>query len=239
MDDILTCHKRKSTGVNNTIYDAWILFSCFGFSGSYFRIPILHRTRTVQSLTIVFVASILQEQVYKMQHWQQSGHPAPSGSNHTQRGYYPPHVLGFDPRWMMMPPFMDPRMAQGRSPVDYYPGAVHSSGECQLKKISSYLHWNQTFLRFSWTLKNSQFEHWLIIFSRNDETHDASRPLEQSWFWWGMSSQPAPGEKSPFHWALSHVEPRWLPLAQLHSTVPETAWKLWQWPARWQVSYCI
>ncbi|XP_078141974.1 protein PRRC2B isoform X3 [Centroberyx gerrardi] len=69
-----------------------------------------------------------QEQVYKMQHWQQSGHPPPSGSSHPQRGYYPPHVLGFDPRWMMMPPFMDPRMAQGRSPVDYYPNAVHSSG---------------------------------------------------------------------------------------------------------------
>ncbi|XP_068429563.1 protein PRRC2B isoform X4 [Clinocottus analis] len=68
-----------------------------------------------------------QEQVYKMQHWQQSGHPAPSGSSHSQRGYYPPHVLGFDPRWMMMPPFMDPRMTQGRSPVDYYPSAVHSS----------------------------------------------------------------------------------------------------------------
>ncbi|XP_034048241.1 protein PRRC2B isoform X3 [Thalassophryne amazonica] len=69
-----------------------------------------------------------QEQVYKMQQWQQSSHSAPSGSNHTQRGYYPPHVLGFDPRWMMMPSFMDPRMAQGRSPVDYYSGSVQSSG---------------------------------------------------------------------------------------------------------------
>jgi len=68
----------------------------------------------------------LQEQVYKMQQWQ-SSHPA--GSSHPQRGYYPPHVLGFDPRWMMMPPFMDPRMAQGRPPVDYYPKSVHSSGE--------------------------------------------------------------------------------------------------------------
>ncbi|KAK2819235.1 hypothetical protein Q5P01_024796 [Channa striata] len=68
-----------------------------------------------------------QEQIYKLQHWQQSGHPAPSGSGHGQRGYYPPHVLGFDPRWMMMPPFMDPRVTQGRTPVDYYPGAVHSS----------------------------------------------------------------------------------------------------------------
>nr|XP_057908693.1 protein PRRC2B isoform X3 [Doryrhamphus excisus] len=70
-----------------------------------------------------------QEQVYKVQqHWQQPGHPAPSGSSHTQRGYYPPHVLGFDPRWMMMPPFMDPRVSQGRSPVDYYPNSVSSSG---------------------------------------------------------------------------------------------------------------
>lgn len=77
----------------------------------------------------VSLVHLPQEQVYKMQHWQQSGHPAPSGSSHPQRGYYPPHVLGYDPRWMMMPPFMDPRMAQGRSPVDYYPNAVHSSGE--------------------------------------------------------------------------------------------------------------
>ncbi|XP_068190252.1 protein PRRC2B isoform X2 [Antennarius striatus] len=69
-----------------------------------------------------------QEPVYKMQHWQQSGHPPPSGSSHSQRGYYPPHVLGFDPRWMMMPPFMDPRMTQSRSSVDFYPGTVHSSG---------------------------------------------------------------------------------------------------------------
>ena len=70
---------------------------------------------------------LLQEQVYKMQHWQ-SSHSASSGSSHPQRGYYPSHVLGFDPRWMMMPPFMDPRMAPGRSPVDYYPNSVHSSG---------------------------------------------------------------------------------------------------------------
>ncbi|KAM9820592.1 protein PRRC2B [Neosynchiropus ocellatus] len=68
-----------------------------------------------------------QEQVYKMQNWQ-SSHQAPSGSGHSQRGYYPPHVLGFDPRWMMMPPFMDPRVSQGRSAPDYYSGSVHSSG---------------------------------------------------------------------------------------------------------------
>ncbi|XP_016363149.1 protein PRRC2B-like isoform X2 [Sinocyclocheilus anshuiensis] len=69
-----------------------------------------------------------QEQVYKMVPWQQSGHPTQSSSAHPQRGFYPPHVLGFDPRWMMMPPYMDPRMAQGCSPVDFYPPGVHSSG---------------------------------------------------------------------------------------------------------------
>lgn len=63
-----------------------------------------------------------QDQVYKMQQWQQSG------SGPAQRSYYPPHVLGFDPRWMMMPPYMDPRMTQGRSTVDYYSQSVHSSG---------------------------------------------------------------------------------------------------------------
>lgn len=89
----------------------------------------------------MFVVRIIQEQVYKMQHWQQSGHPASSGSSHTQRGYYPPHVLGFDPRWMMMPPFMDPRMAQGRSSVDYYSGAVHSSGKHQPQEGISQI-WN-------------------------------------------------------------------------------------------------
>ncbi|XP_077478571.1 protein PRRC2B [Stigmatopora argus] len=68
------------------------------------------------------------EQAYKIQHWQQPGHQGSSSSSHTQRGYYPPHVLGFDPLWMMMPTFMDPRVSQGRSPVDYYPGHVHSSG---------------------------------------------------------------------------------------------------------------
>uniref|UniRef100_A0A8C1QMW5 BAT2 N-terminal domain-containing protein n=1 Tax=Cyprinus carpio TaxID=7962 RepID=A0A8C1QMW5_CYPCA len=68
------------------------------------------------------------EQVYKMAPWQQSGHPTQSSSSHPQRGFYPPHVLGFDPRWMMMPPYMDPRMAQGCSPVDFYPPGVHSSG---------------------------------------------------------------------------------------------------------------
>ncbi|XP_061118275.1 protein PRRC2B isoform X2 [Conger conger] len=71
-----------------------------------------------------------QDQVYKVPHWQQppAGNPTQSTAAHPQRGYYPPHVLGFDPRWMMMPPYMDPRMTQGRSPVDYYPTPIHSSG---------------------------------------------------------------------------------------------------------------
>ncbi|XP_073807803.1 protein PRRC2B isoform X5 [Danio rerio] len=69
-----------------------------------------------------------QQQVYKLASWQQSAHPAQPSSAHPQRGFYPPHVLGFDPRWMMMPPYMDPRLAQGCSPVDYYPPGVHSSG---------------------------------------------------------------------------------------------------------------
>uniref|UniRef100_A0A673K0L9 BAT2 N-terminal domain-containing protein n=1 Tax=Sinocyclocheilus rhinocerous TaxID=307959 RepID=A0A673K0L9_9TELE len=70
----------------------------------------------------------IREQVYKMAPWQQSSHPTQSSSAHPQRGFYPPHVLGFDPRWMMMPPYMDPCMAQGCSPVDFYPPGVHSSG---------------------------------------------------------------------------------------------------------------
>lgn len=72
----------------------------------------------------------LQEQLYKMQHWQQQVYPPPSHS-HPQRTFYPPHpqMLGFDPRWMMMPSYMDPRMAQSRTPVDFYPSALHPSGE--------------------------------------------------------------------------------------------------------------
>lgn len=78
-------------------------------------------SRHQKSIPPRFLKQQQQEQVYKMQQW------PPSGSGSNQRGYYPPHVLGFDPRWMMMPPYMDPRMNQGRSPVDYYPPNVHSS----------------------------------------------------------------------------------------------------------------
>ncbi|XP_023665316.2 protein PRRC2B-like isoform X2 [Paramormyrops kingsleyae] len=38
-----------------------------------------------------------------------------------------PQMLGFDPRWMMMPPYVDPRAATGPSHVDRYP-SIPSSG---------------------------------------------------------------------------------------------------------------
>nr|XP_044634466.1 protein PRRC2B isoform X7 [Equus asinus] len=67
-----------------------------------------------------------QEQLYKTQHWQPV-YPPPS---HPQRAFYPhhPQMLGFDPRWMMMPPYMDPRITPTRTPVDFYPSALHPSG---------------------------------------------------------------------------------------------------------------
>ncbi|XP_015265114.1 PREDICTED: protein PRRC2B [Gekko japonicus] len=70
-----------------------------------------------------------QDQLYsKMSSWQQPQVYPPS--SHPQRTFYPPHpqMLGFDPRWMMMPSYMDPRVAQGRPPVDFYPSALHPSG---------------------------------------------------------------------------------------------------------------
>lgn len=68
-----------------------------------------------------------QEQLYKMQHWQPV-YPPPS---HPQRTFYPhhPQMLGFDPRWMMMPSYMDPRIPPTRPPVDFYPSALHPSGK--------------------------------------------------------------------------------------------------------------
>ncbi|KAM9522369.1 protein PRRC2B isoform 3-T7 [Guaruba guarouba] len=71
-----------------------------------------------------------QQQLYKMQHWQQQQIYPPPSHSHPQRTFYPPHpqMLGFDPRWMMMPSYMDPRMAQSRTPVDFYPSALHPSG---------------------------------------------------------------------------------------------------------------
>ncbi|KFU90600.1 Protein PRRC2B [Chaetura pelagica] len=72
-----------------------------------------------------------QEQLYKMQHWQQQQVYPPPSHSHPQRTFYPPHpqMLGFDPRWMMMPSYMDPRMAPSRTPVDFYPSALHPSGK--------------------------------------------------------------------------------------------------------------
>lgn len=68
-----------------------------------------------------------QEQLYKMQHWPQV-YPPPS---HPQRTFYAhhPQMLGFDPRWMMMPSYMDPRIPPTRTPVDFYPSALHPSGK--------------------------------------------------------------------------------------------------------------
>ncbi|XP_074927569.1 protein PRRC2A [Chelonoidis abingdonii] len=37
--------------------------------------------------------------------------------------------MNFDPRWMVIPPYMDPRMMQGRPPMDFYPPGVHPSGK--------------------------------------------------------------------------------------------------------------
>ncbi|XP_063100134.1 protein PRRC2B isoform X3 [Cavia porcellus] len=67
-----------------------------------------------------------QEQLYKMQHWQPV-YPPPS---HPQRPFFPhhPQMLGFDPRWMMMPSYMDPRIPPARTPVDFYPSPLHPSG---------------------------------------------------------------------------------------------------------------
>ncbi|XP_041068436.1 protein PRRC2A isoform X1 [Carcharodon carcharias] len=65
---------------------------------------------------------------------------APSAPMHPQqqKPMYPGSIgrpppppmppMGYDPRWMMMPPYMDPRMLQGRPPIDYFPPGVHPSG---------------------------------------------------------------------------------------------------------------
>ncbi|KAG8142148.1 hypothetical protein E2320_006767, partial [Naja naja] len=69
-----------------------------------------------------------QDHLYKMQNWPPSQvHPP---SSHPQRTFYPAHpqMLGFDPRWLMMPSYMDPRVTPGRPPVDFYPSSLHQSG---------------------------------------------------------------------------------------------------------------
>ncbi|XP_053328506.1 protein PRRC2B [Spea bombifrons] len=76
-----------------------------------------------------------QEQLYKMQQWQQqhqqqaAAYVASSHSNPPRTFYsHHPQMLGFDPRWMMMPSYMDPRMTPGRAPVDFYPPSIHPPG---------------------------------------------------------------------------------------------------------------
>ena len=62
-----------------------------------------------------------------MQHWPQVYPP----TSHPQRTFYAhhPQMLGFDPRWMMMPSYMDPRITPTRTPVDFYPSALPASGK--------------------------------------------------------------------------------------------------------------
>lgn len=105
-----------------------------------------------------------------MQQWQQSG------SGPAQRSYYPPHVLGFDPRWMMMPPYMDPRMTQGRSTVDYYSQSVHSSGTLLDKEPTTWrfgLSKIYLFTRFIYF--------YFIFFCRRDEAGRAAGSPQQPW----------------------------------------------------------
>ncbi|XP_048845964.1 protein PRRC2B-like isoform X2 [Brienomyrus brachyistius] len=56
---------------------------------------------------------------------------------HFQMQHHP-QMLGFDPRWMMMPPYADPRAARGPSQVDCYPG-VPSSGMLKQMMPSDHL----------------------------------------------------------------------------------------------------
>ncbi|XP_018420844.1 PREDICTED: protein PRRC2B isoform X4 [Nanorana parkeri] len=71
-----------------------------------------------------------QEQLYKMQQWQQQAAYVASTHSNPPRTFYShhPQMLGFDPRWMMMPSYMDPRMTQGRTAVDFYPSSLHPPG---------------------------------------------------------------------------------------------------------------
>uniref|UniRef100_A0A8D0H6E0 Protein PRRC2A n=1 Tax=Sphenodon punctatus TaxID=8508 RepID=A0A8D0H6E0_SPHPU len=62
--------------------------------------------------------------------------PPPPAQQAPPKGMYPGSMgrpppmpqMNFDPRWMMIPPYMDPRMMQGRPPLDFYPPGVHPSG---------------------------------------------------------------------------------------------------------------
>nr|XP_021552493.1 protein PRRC2A isoform X1 [Neomonachus schauinslandi]XP_021552494.1 protein PRRC2A isoform X1 [Neomonachus schauinslandi]XP_021552495.1 protein PRRC2A isoform X1 [Neomonachus schauinslandi] len=62
--------------------------------------------------------------------------PAPQAPPPTPKALYPGALgrpppmppMNFDPRWMMIPPYVDPRLLQGRPPLDFYPPGVHPSG---------------------------------------------------------------------------------------------------------------
>ncbi|XP_067826024.1 protein PRRC2B isoform X2 [Heptranchias perlo] len=107
--------------------------------GSEPALPIQNYSKFHKSLPPRFQRQ-QQEQLLKMQQRQQQQGPVmpPSGASphsHSQRHIYPspvgpppPHMLGYDPRWMMMPPYMDPRLTQGRPPIDFYPSGMHPSG---------------------------------------------------------------------------------------------------------------
>ncbi|XP_051899960.1 protein PRRC2A-like isoform X2 [Pristis pectinata] len=92
-----------------------------------------------------------QQQQQQHHHQQQSSQQAPpqqpplamapSAPMHPQQQQKPMYTgsigrpppppmppLGYDPRWMMMPTYMDPRMIQGRPTIDYFPPGVHPSG---------------------------------------------------------------------------------------------------------------
>ncbi|XP_063095252.1 protein PRRC2A isoform X3 [Cavia porcellus] len=55
--------------------------------------------------------------------------PPPKALYPGALGRPPPMTpMNFDPRWMMIPPYVDPRLLQGRPPLDFYPPGVHPSG---------------------------------------------------------------------------------------------------------------
>lgn len=75
---------------------------------------------------------------------QQQPQAPPPAQQAPPKGMYPGSIgrpppmpqMNFDPRWMMIPPYMDPRMMQGRPPMDFYPPGVHPSGKFQLCQVA-------------------------------------------------------------------------------------------------------
>ncbi|EPY85373.1 HLA-B associated transcript 2-like isoform 4 [Camelus ferus] len=65
----------------------------------------------------------------RFQRQQQAPPPPPKALYPGALGRPPPMPpMNFDPRWMMIPPYVDPRLLQGRPPLDFYPPGVHPSG---------------------------------------------------------------------------------------------------------------